>query len=88
MSDIKLEEGKKDKKELNEAPTSYRFFRSPTPFWFPRNVNIWTSRLIALQVVVLCIVCIILRDRKSVHYTVLAQAIDYILRFIYFLTTH
>jgi hypothetical protein len=74
-----------EKKEASEDSVafnmdSYRYLRSPTMFWFPRNVNVWTTRLVALQVVVLCIVTIIFRDRVSVHYTIAAQLIDFILR--------
>jgi hypothetical protein len=79
MNEIKVEENKKQE-DSSFSPPPYRFFRSPTLFWFPRNVNVWSARLVGIQVVVLCIVCTILRDRKSVHYTVLAQAIDYFLR--------
>jgi hypothetical protein len=60
---------------------SYRFNRSPTLFWFPRNVNEWTARIIGLQVVVVCILAIIFRNARGGHYLVLGQMIEYILRY-------
>lgn len=46
-------------------------------FWFPDNVNEWTTRLRSLQVVIICILSIIFRERIGTRYTVMGLVFDY-----------
>lgn len=47
-------------------------------FWFPDNVNEWVTRFRSLCVVIICILCIIFRERIGTRYTVMGLVFDYV----------
>ena len=51
-------------------------------FYFPHTVNAYVIRLVALQMVALCIVCIIFRDEEWAAYVALGMALDFLVRLI------
>ena len=51
-------------------------------FYFPHTVNAYVIRLVALQMVVLCVVCIIFRDEEWAAYVALGMALDFFVRLI------
>ncbi|KAJ9446060.1 Glutaredoxin-C1 [Diplonema papillatum] len=49
-------------------------------FWFPHTVNIYPVRAIALQMVAVCVVCIIWREDTWAAWLALGMALDFLVR--------
>lgn len=46
-------------------------------FWFPDNVNEWTTRIRSLMVVIICILSIVFREKIGTRYMLMGLAFDY-----------
>eukprot|EP01061_Rhynchopus_euleeides_P047307 TRINITY_DN9431_c0_g2_i2.p1 TRINITY_DN9431_c0_g2~~TRINITY_DN9431_c0_g2_i2.p1 ORF type:complete len:1044 (+),score=348.59 TRINITY_DN9431_c0_g2_i2:364-3132(+) len=51
-------------------------------FYFPHTVNAYPVRLIALQMVAICVVCIIWREKTWAAWLALGMALDFLVRFV------
>jgi glutaredoxin 3 len=55
--------------------------RNP-PFWFPNVVNNYVVRLTGVQVVVLCVLCIVFRNDDWAHWVVAFLLLDFVTRML------